>query len=238
MSLPASMQWDMLPPWALRVPGALSGRDPRARLRHRRRRLRLRGRRRRDALRGHRRDGPRARLDRAGRPGGRRLPARAPRAARRSPEIHAAIDDALVQRLRRPVVRHRHPRHACTWHRAAGVDLRRAPAAAAAARPHGDQGAGVRRHAPVRARRRHTRGELAATWSPTSRPVLHRRRDRGAPAARRAVRPRPAGRPAGREAASEQSRRSCCAGWSALLEHQQGDLRDDATLLLLRWTGE
>jgi serine phosphatase RsbU (regulator of sigma subunit) len=24
----------------------------------------------------------------------------------------------------------------------------------------------------------------------------------------------------------------------ALLEYQQGDLRDDATLLLLRWTGE
>ena len=61
------------------------------------------------------------------------------------------------QRLRRPSfatgilgpLRHRA--------RAAGVDLRRAPAAAAAARPQGGRGARLRRDAAVRARRRHPR---------------------------------------------------------------------------------
>ena len=94
-------------------PGRAGGRDTRARLRHRGRRLRLRGRRRRAAVRDHRRDGARARLDAARRPRGGRVPARAPRrgVARGDARRHRR---GPGQRLRRPLVRHRHPRHART----------------------------------------------------------------------------------------------------------------------------
>ena len=143
MSLPAGMQWDLLPPLNTRTPGATIAGPARARLRHRRRRVRLLDQRRSPGFRDHRRDGPRHRLDAADRARRRRLPARAP--PRRLHRGHArGHRPGAHQQLRRRLVRHRHRRQARVRHRAAGVVVRRASAAAAAARAQGRRGAGQR----------------------------------------------------------------------------------------------
>jgi hypothetical protein len=55
------------------------------------------------------------------------------------------------------------------------------------------QGEAGEKSSPVRTRRRHTRGEQVRPGARRRRPALHRRRDRRTPAARRPVRPAPAG---------------------------------------------
>ena len=130
-------------------PGRHDRRPARARLRHRRRRVRLRGRRPTARLRDHRRNGPRHRLDAADRARRRRLPARAPQ-RRLDPGHPHGHRPGAHRLLRRRLVRHRHRRQARLRHRPAGMVVRRASAAAAAARPQGRRGADQRAGPAVR----------------------------------------------------------------------------------------
>ena len=240
MSLPASMQWDLLPPWSAARPRRASGRDTRACLRHRGRRVRLRGGRRRAALRDHRRDGPRARLDAASRPGGGRVPARAPRRRCRSPAMHAAIDDALASdyddlsfatgilgtlhlsagRLEWTCAGH--PPPLLLRDRRVIRELE-----CAATLPFG-LGGGT----PVVSTCDLEPGDAVLFYTDGVTDAHPPRGDlfglgRLADLLERAA--------ASEQQPEELLRRRLV---QALLEYQQGDLRDDATLLLLRWTGE
>ena len=236
MSLPASMQWDLLPPLSTRIAGALIAGVLEAA-------YDIAG----DAFdyavnggacisrsstgwgtASARRCSPAWRSARTGTPAG--TGPRSPASTRPSRALTGYYGDhsfatGIIARL-------------ATGAGPAGVDLRGAPAAAAAARPQGGRRARVRPDAAVRARRRRPRPSICEL-EPDDAVLLY---TDGVIEART-----PDGELFGLDRLADLLEREAASGQpaeellrrlvQAVLDHQAGGLRDDATLLLVQWTG-